>query len=319
LGLREDIEKKYGKGIISLASEVDTEMVGYPTGAVFLDQSIGTVGGCPSGRITEFAGLPASGKTTTSLGVVAQMQETYTDGNALYIDAENAVDIPYAEKCGVDLERMYVVRPEWGEQAFDIAEKAIRSGEYKIVVVDSVPAISPRAEMEGDIGDAHVGLLPRLLSQFLRKTAFAIRASGVSVIFTNQVRDKISRAPFKSLGTSGGYALKHHISLGVWLRNAGEIKTTSGVVLGSTIEFIIKKNKIGPSFRKGEFEIWEDRGINKEVGVLGMALEKGIIIQRGAWFSYKDANIAQGRINLVNLLTNDRELFQEIHERVIGG
>jgi len=318
LGLVEDVVKKYGKGIISLASEIDSEIIGYPTGAVLLDLSIGAVGGFPSGRITEVAGPPYSGKTTTSLSVIAQMQGTYDDAKALYIDAENAVDISYAVVCGVDLERMYIVRPEWGEQAFDIAEQAIRSGEYRIVVVDSVPAISPRAEMEGDIGDAHVGLLPRLISQFLRKTAFAIRASGVSLVFTNQVRDKISRSPFKSLGTSGGYALKHHTSLGIWLRNAGEIKTTSGISLGSKVEFTIKKNKVGPPFGHGEIEIWSDRGINKEVGVLNMALEKEIIIQKGAWFSYKDTNISQGRINLVNLLTEDRDLFQEIHERVLG-
>jgi len=312
LGLKEEIEAKYGGGIISLASEIDSEIIGYPTGAVALDCSIGEVGGFPGGRITELAGPPYSGKTTMSLSVIAEMQRTYPDAYALYIDAENAVDFPYAVKCGVNLERIYMITPEWGEQAFDITERAIRSGQYRVVVIDSIPAISPRAEMEGEIGDAHVALLPRLISQFLRRTAFAIRASGVSVIFTNQVRDKIGRSPFKSYETPGGFALKHHASLRVWLRNAGEVKTTGGESLGSKIAFTIKKNKIGPPYGSGEFEIWSRSGICKPAGVLDMCLQKDIIIQKGAWFAFEDKTMAQGRLQMVNLLFEDLELCTKL-------
>jgi len=317
MGLIEETKKKYGDSLIFTASDLVGECKsGYPTGVLNLDRAIGSVGGVPCGRVTEFYGPPYSAKTTLAISTIANMHKQHPSGLALYIDAENAMDLDYTSKCGVDLQRMVVARPEIAEQAFDIAEAAIRSGEYLIVVVDSIPALSPRAEMEGDIGDAHVGLLPRLLSQFLRKTAFAIRESDVALILINQVRDKISRVPFPQLETPGGYALKHHTSLMVMLRHVGEVKTSGGDALGSKISFVIKKNKVGSSYGTGEFEVWSDRGVNTQACVVDMALESGVIKQKGSWFSFEDSNLAQGRVSLIELLTKDQDLFNKIVERI---
>ena len=318
MGLMEDLRKEYNRdNIFQLASELEVEIVtGYPTGALVLDHQIGTMGGIPRGRLTEVYGPPAAGKTTLAIATIATAQRENPEFKAVFLDAENAVDVEYMSRCGVDLTRLIISRPEWAEQAFAIAEKAIRSGEYGIVVVDSVPALSPLAEMNGDVGDAHVGLLPRLMSQFLRRTAFAIRASGVSLVLINQVRDKISRVPFPQLETPGGYALKHHASLMIFLRNAGEIKTSSGESLGSKIAFTVKKNKIGNTYGAGEFEIWSAHGVCRPAGVIDILMERKVILMKGSWLTLDGKVLAQGRLNLVNLLYQDSELMALLESKL---
>ena len=301
----EELRKKYGTdaGFATLASELTGRgIIGFPTGVARLDMATG-IGGLPAGRITEFSGPPAAGKTSVSLSTIAHRHLVKSDAKAAYVDLENALDLDYAAKSGVDLDRLLVIRPEYGEQAFGAVEMLIRSGEYDIVIVDSVPAISPRAEAAGEIGDAHVGLLPRLLSQFLRMTAFAIRESDVVVVFINQVRDKISRMPFTALNTPGGYALKHHTSLRIFLRNAGEVKR-GDIPIGSRIAFQIKKNKVGDPYGSGEFEIWGDRGVCKEGGLLDLAVENNIITKAGAWFGLPDETKVQGRLEAISWLEN---------------
>lgn len=311
----EALAKKYKRDdLVVIASKLEDDRVGYPTGIPYLDSKF-SIGGIPGGRITEFFGPPSSGKTSLTLSTIAELHNN-SDELAALVDTEHAWDREYTAKCGVDLDRLYLVRPEWGEQAFDAAEVLIRSGKFSMVVVDSVPALSTRAEVEGDVGDAHVGLLPRLMSQFLRRTAFAIRQSGVAVIFTNQVRDKINpRVPFKQLETPGGYALKHHSSVRLSLYNAGQVKTGDGEVIGSQINFTIKKSKIGPSSIGGSFQIWNDRGVYKEDAVLELALQRGIIKQRGSWFVMDGDSIAQGRVSTVRALTGT-DLYGEILGRL---
>jgi len=250
-----------------------------------------------------------SGKTSLALSTVAELHKANADELALYIDAENALDYEYALKFNVDRKRLIVLYPEQGEEVFTVAEKAVRSGEFAIVVVDSVPSVSPRKEMEGEIGDAHVGLVPRLVSQFLRKTAFAVRESGVAVIFTNQMRDRIGRVPLPP-DSPGGRALKHHASLRIYLYNVEPIKQ-GNEILGSKIQYTIKKNKVGPSYGNGVFEIWNDRGICKEAGLLDMAVELGIIQQRGAWFIHNENTIGQGRSSTIKALS-EPELYKII-------
>lgn len=311
------LHKKYKReDLIMLASDhVTREVNGYPTGIPQLDLKLG-VGGLPGGRITEIYGPPASGKTSLVFSTIAELHRSTPDSTAAFIDTENAWDSVYAVKSGVDLDRLYLCHPEWAEQAFDVAEHLIRGGECSLVCIDSVPALSPRAEMEGEVGDAHVGLLPRLLSQFLRRTAFAIRESEVGVVLTNQVRDKISRMSFKQLDTSGGWALKHHTSVRIMLWNSGEIDSSKETPVGSQITFTVKKNKVGPSFITGTFQIWHDRGVCKEEAVLSLALEKGIVIQRGSWYSLNSGEqIAQGRVASVEALTGS-SLYDDLLERM---
>jgi recombination protein RecA len=315
--IQEELLKKYKRNdLLTLASEPEKEVIRiYSTGSIQLDNALG-VGGIPGGRLTELSGPPFGGKTTTALSTIARLHAT-TDEFAAYIDIENALDKPYAERCGVDLERLYIVRPEFGEQAFDIAEKLIRSGECSIVVVDSVPAIASRVEVDGEIGDSHVGLLPRLISQFLRKTAFAIRESGVAVIFINQVRDRIGRIPMPP-DTPGGYALKHHASVRVSFRKSGEVKESDGTVIGSTTAFKTEKNKVAQPFQTGNMEIWGDRGICREAGLLDLALERGVIQLKGSWFKIGDEVIGQGRIDTINALGNP-ELYTRVEEVIRNG
>ncbi len=312
-----DLRKKYKReDLIMLASDyVTREVNGYPTGIPQLDLRLGP-GGFPGGRITEIYGPPASGKTSLVLSTIAELHRSAPDSTAAFIDTENAWDSIYAEKSGVDLDRLYLSHPEWAEQGFDVAEHLIRSGQCALVCIDSIPALSPRAEMKGDVGDAHVGLLPRLLSQFLRRTAFAIRESEVGVILTNQVRDKIGRMSFKVLDTSGGWALKHHASVRIMLYNSGQIDSSRETPVGSQIAFTVKKNKVGPSFVTGTFQIWHDRGVCKEEAVLSLALDKGIVVQRGSWYSLDDGEkIAQGRVGAVEALTRS-SLYENLLERM---
>jgi len=259
------------------------------------------------------AGPEFAGKTSLAKSIIARLHES-TEDQALWIDTENALDRKYALKMGIDPDRLAVFYPTTGEEALEIAEGGIRSGEFAVVVVDSVASSVPRAEAEGDIGDAHVGLLSRLMTQFLRKTAFAVRESEVAVILTNQLRDRIARIPLPP-ETPGGRALKHHASLRLWMKNTGPIKQGQEVV-GSKIEFTVKKNKVGPPYGIGAFEIWHDRGICLQAELLDTAVELGIIDQKGAWFSYKDQRVGQGRVNAIETLTDLKEMYNDILEEV---
>ncbi len=255
-----------------------------------------------------------SGKTSLAKSVVARLHNA-SDDQALWIDTENAFDSKYALKMGVDPERLVIFYPETGERALEIAEGGIRSGEFAVVVLDSVAALSPRAEMEGDIGDAHVGLQARLMSQFVRKTAFAIRESEVAMVTTNQLRDRIARIPLPP-ETPAGRALKHHTSVRIWLKNAGPIKQDNEIV-GSKIEFTVKKNKVAAPYGTGAFEIWHDRGVCLEADLLDTGVEVGVIDQKGAWFSYRELRLGQGRVNAIRALS-DKDTYQRILEEVIN-
>jgi recombination protein RecA len=236
-----------------------------------------------------------------------------SDEQALWIDTENALDEKYALKMGIDPDRLVIFYPETGERALEIAEGGIRSGEFAVVVLDSVAALSPRAEMEGDMGDAHVGLQARLMSQFVRKTAFAIRESEVAMVATNQLRDRIARIPLPP-ETPAGRALRHHSSLRIVLKNAGPIEQNNEIV-GSKIEFLVKKNKVGAPYGTGAFEIWHDRGICLEADLLDTAVGLGVIKQKGAWFSHGENVLAQGRVAAIKALS-DKEKYQEILQEI---
>jgi recombination protein RecA len=253
-----------------------------------------------------------SGKTSTAKSIVARLHNT-SDEQALWIDTENALDEKYALKMGIDPDRLVIFYPETGERALEIAEGGIRSGEFAVVVLDSVAALSPRAEMEGDMGDAHVGLQARLMSQFVRKTAFAIRESEVAMVATNQLRDRIARIPLPP-ETPAGRALRHHSSLRIVLKNAGPIEQNNEIV-GSKIEFLVKKNKVGAPYGTGAFEIWHDRGICLEADLLDTAVGLGVIKQKGAWFSHGENVLAQGRVAAIKALS-DKEKYQEILQEI---
>ncbi len=305
------MQEKYG--FIGTLGEIGNVSIGYSTGVAKLDRAL-QVGGIPGGRITELVGPESSGKTTLVGSVIARLHEN-TDELALYIDPENALEASYFLSMGVDPNRLIIMSPEVGEDTFDVAEAGIRSGEFAIVAVDSIPAVSPKREMDGEIGDSHVGLVPRLVSQFLRKTAFAVRESGVAVIFVNQLRDRIARIPLPP-ESPGGRALKHHASVRLFLKNAGPL-TNGTDAYGSKIEFTIKKSKVGGQYSIGAFEIWNDRGVCQQANLLDEAVERGVISQKGAWFRYGDW-AAQGRYAAITAL-EDRELFRTILEEVRNG
>lgn len=317
MGVLDDIQKQYKTAsLVTMGDKESYDTVeSIPTSVAALDQAIGC-GGLPCGRITELFGPEHSGKSSLSLAVTASAQERNPEAMVMYIDVENALDRVYARKCGVQLNRLAVVHPEYGEQAFDIAEKGIRSGEFPVVVFDSVPAISPRAEMEGDIGDAHIGLLPRLMSQFLRRNAFAIRESGVVVLFTNQIRDKISRYGSGSWETPGGHALKHYASVRIALRSEGEVKMAEEPI-GTKVVFTIKKNKVGPPYGVGNFEIWNTVGVNKWASLLDTLVYCDIMKMKGSWFICDEKPFAQGRSNAIKVLMDNPDIYQELMGRII--
>jgi len=303
-------------------AKTDAPRFGYSTGSPSLDHSLGNIGGVPAGRVTEIWGPPYSGKTTVSLETIAHLHQKDPNAKAAYIDLENALDLDWAERIGVDLDRIYILWPEIGEEAFGSAETLIRSGAVHIVVLDSVPAIASRAEMEGEMGDAHVGLNSRLIGQFLRKTSFAVRKSEVAVIFINQVRTKINRYG-GGIENPGGFGLKHHKSVSIWLKNVGPVQL-GGEEVGHRIEYTIKKNKVADpeSVRStvGTFEIWGDRGISYEADLVAQALEVGVLERKGSWISFMGGdNLGQGLAQVVVNLTDNHELVEEIERRLKDG
>jgi recombination protein RecA len=308
------IEKNHGKGsIMRMGAESGRVRVeAISTGAINLDAAIG-IGGIPRGRVTEIFGPESSGKTTLCLHVVANAQRN--GGVAAFIDAEHALDIEYAKKLGVDIENLLVSQPDTGEQALEICEILVRSGAVDVVVVDSVAALVPRAEIEGDMGDAHVGLQARLMSQALRKLTGAIARSRTAVVFINQLREKIGVMFGNPETTTGGKALKFYASLRLDIRRLGAVKEKEEVI-GSQVRVKVVKNKIAPPFKQAEFDIMYAEGISHVGLLVDIGSESGIIEKSGAWYSYGGQRIGQGRENAKLFLRDNQTLATEVEDKV---
>jgi recombination protein RecA len=283
-----------------------------PTGAINLDAAIG-IGGIPRGRVTEVYGPESSGKTTLCLHVVANAQKT--GGVAAYIDAEHALDVEYARKLGVDVDNLLVSQPDTGEQALEICEILVRSGAVDVVVIDSVAALVPKAEIEGDMGDSHVGLQARLMSQALRKLTGAIARSKTAVVFINQLREKVGVMFGNPETTTGGKALKFYASVRLDIRRIGPVKDKEDVV-GSHVRVKVVKNKVAPPFRQAEFDIMYAEGISHTSLLVDIGAEAGIIDKSGAWYSYNGQKIGQGRENAKLYLKDNPALMAEVEEKV---
>jgi recombination protein RecA len=309
------IEKSCGKGsIMKMGADSKVRIDVIPTGAINLDAAIG-VGGIPRGRVTEIYGPESSGKTTLCLHVVANAQRA--GGVAAYIDAEHALDTDYAQKLGVDIENLLVSQPDTGEQALEICEILVRSGAVDIVVIDSVAALVPKAEIEGEMGDSHVGLQARLMSQALRKLTGAIARSKTSVVFINQLREKIGVMFGNPETTTGGKALKFYASVRLDIRRIGPVKEKEDVI-GSHVRVKVVKNKVAPPFKQAEFDIMYAEGISHTSLLVDIGSESGIIEKSGAWYSYQGQRIGQGRENAKMFLKDNHSMMLEIEEKVKG-
>lgn len=313
LGLAVDqIEKQFGKGaIMKLGEAHKVEVECIPTGSLSLDLALG--GGVPKGRIVEIYGPESSGKTTLSLHAIAEVQRS--GGTAAFIDAEHALDPQYAKRIGVNTESLLLSQPDNGEQALEIVETLVRSNAVDIVVVDSVAALVPQAEIEGEMGDAHMGLQARLMSQALRKLTGIINKSKCTVVFLNQLRMKIGVMFGNPETTTGGNALKFYASVRMDIRRISQIKEGDNVI-GNRTRVKVVKNKIAPPFRQAEFDIMYNEGISRVGDVLDLAVEKGIVTKAGAWFSYKDSNVAQGREAAKQYLHDNPKILDEIEKKV---
>ena len=288
------------------------EVEAIPTGALGLDIALG-IGGVPRGRIIEVYGPESSGKTTLALHIIAEAQKM--NGEAAFIDAEHALDPVYAKHLGVDIDNLIVSQPDTGEQALEITEALIRSGALDVVVVDSVAALVPKAEIDGDMGDSHMGLQARLMSQALRKLAGAINKSKTVLIFINQLREKIGVMFGNPETTTGGRALKFYASVRMDIRKVENIKQ-DGEIVGSRVRVKVIKNKVAPPFREAEFDVVYGQGISKEGNILDMAVNLDIIEKSGSWFSYNGNRIGQGRENVKKYLKDNPEIMQEIDQKV---
>ena len=307
------IKKRFGDGaIMKMGERPDLHVEVIPTGSLSLDLALG-VGGIPRGRVSEIYGPEGSGKTTLCQHIVAEAQRT--GGVAAFIDVEHALDPVYAEHCGVDVDDLYISQPDTGEQALEIAEALIRSGAVDVVVIDSVAALVPRAEIEGEMGDSHPGLQARLMSQALRKLSGAIKQSNTAMIFTNQLRQKIGVMFGNPEMTSGGMALKFYASVRMDIRRIQAIKA-SGDVVGNRTRVRVKKNKVAPPFRECEFDIMYNEGISKEGDVLDLGAGLDIIDKKGSFFYYKEERLAQGRENAKQALREDPALCFEVENAI---
>jgi len=307
------IEKQIGKGSIMRMGQESWAKVDFiPTGAVNLDAAIG-VGGIPRGRITEIFGPESSGKTTLALHVAANAQKA--GGVAAYIDAEHALDVEYAKKLGVDVENLLVSQPDTGEEGLEICEILVRSGAVDVIVIDSVAALVPKAEIEGEMGDSHMGLQARLMSQALRKLAGSINRSKTSVVFINQLREKIGVMFGNPETTTGGRALKFYSSVRLDVRRIGAVKERDAIT-GSRVRVKVVKNKVAPPFRQAEFDIMFNEGISREALLVDIAAEANIIEKSGAWYSYGKERIGQGRENAKLYLKDNQEISNEIEVKV---
>ena len=307
------IEKQFGKGSVMKLGEFKAmEVEAIPTGALSLDIALG-IGGVPRGRIIEIYGPESSGKTTLALHVVAEAQKS--GGEAAFIDAEHALDPIYAKKLGVDIDNLIVSQPDTGEQALEITESLIRSGALDVIVVDSVAALVPKAEIDGDMGDSHMGLQARLMSQALRKLAGALNKTKTVLIFINQLREKIGVMFGNPETTTGGRALKFYASVRMDIRKIENIKQ-DGEVKGSRVRVKVIKNKVAPPFREAEFDIVYGEGISKEGNILDMAVNLDIIEKAGSWFSYNGERIGQGRENVKKYLKENPDILKEVEGKV---
>ncbi|HIQ65936.1 MAG TPA: recombinase RecA [Candidatus Coproplasma stercoravium] len=308
------IEKQYGKGAIMKLGDatVNTDLEVIPTGCLSLDLALG-VGGVPRGRIMEIYGPESSGKTTVALHIIAEAQKR--GGIAAFIDAEHALDAVYAANLGVNIDELYISQPDTGEQALDICESLVRSSAVDVIVVDSVAALTPKAEIEGDMGDTHVGLLARLMSQALRKLTAITSRSKTCVIFINQLREKVGVMFGNPETTPGGKALKYFASLRLDIRKSDTLKDGDGII-GNRAKCKVVKNKVAPPFRVAEFDIIYGKGISQEGCLIDLGVEFGVLKKSGAWFSYKDDKVAQGREKMREYLVANPEVRDEIEAAI---
>ena len=308
-----DLTKRFGEGtVMRLGDAHHLRVDSIPTGSLSLDIALG-VGGIPRGRVTEIYGPESSGKTTICQHIVAEAQRM--GGTAAFIDMEHALDPVYAEQCGVDVENLLISQPDMGEQALEIAETLVRSGAVDVIVIDSVAALVPRAEIEGDMGDAHMGLMARLMSQALRKLSGAIKQTNTAVIFTNQLRQKIGVMFGNPETTTGGQALKFYASMRLDVRRIQSIKVGSEVI-GNRTRVRVVKNKVAAPFKTAEFDIMYAEGISKVGDILDLATELDLIQKRGSFYSYGDLRLAQGRENAKDFLRGNPDLAEEIEATI---
>ena len=307
------IEKQFGKGSIMRLGDHAHQIVDViPTGCLTLDLALG-IGGMPRGRVVEIYGPESSGKTTVALHVVAEAQKMGC--TAAFIDAEHALDPVYANKLGVDINSLYISQPDNGEQALDITESLVKSGSIDLIVIDSVAALTPKAELDGEMGDAHVGLLARLMSQAMRKLTAYINKSNVCVIFINQLREKVGVMFGNPETTTGGKALKFYASIRLDVRKADAIKDGNEVI-GNRTRVKVVKNKLAPPFKTCEFDIIYGKGISKEGCLLDLAIETGIIQKSGSWFAYNNEKIGQGKENVKQFLVDNPQIAEEIQNKI---
>jgi recombination protein RecA len=307
------IDKQFGKGsVMRMGEKAIVPIESVPTGAMALDIALG-IGGLPRGRVVEIFGPESSGKSTLAMHVVAEAQRN--GGICAYIDAEHAMDPIYARAIGVDIDNLLISQPDTGEQALEIADMLVRSGALDVVVIDSVAALTPRAEIEGEMGDSHVGLQARLMSQALRKLTANLNKTHTICVFINQLREKIGVMFGSPETTPGGRALKFYSSVRLDIRRIESIKDGAEVV-GNRVRVKVVKNKVAPPFRQAEFDIAFGRGISREGSLLDMAVEMGLVKKSGAWFTYEGEQLGQGRENVKNFLAESPELMIELNERV---
>jgi recombination protein RecA len=309
----EKLDKEFGKGTVMRLGQTSIEPVDViPTGSVSLDLALG-VGGFPRGRVVEIYGPESSGKTTLTIHAIAEVQKK--GGIAAFIDAEHAFDRFYAEKLGVDTENLLISQPDNGEQALEIADNLIRSGAIDLIVVDSVAALVPKSELEGEMGDSKMGLQARLMSQALRKLTATISKTGCTCIFINQLREKIGVMFGNPETTTGGNALKYYCSLRLDIRRTGQIKDGDDIV-GNRVRVKVVKNKVAPPFKQAEFDIMYGEGISKVGEIIDMATDLNIVKKSGSWYSYNDSKIGQGRDAVKAILKDNPELAEELENRI---
>jgi recombination protein RecA len=308
------LEKTYGKGtVMKLSDEKVMDVPAISTGSLGLDLALG-IGGIPRGRITEIYGPESSGKTTLTLHMIAEAQKK--GGLAAFIDAEHAFDKAYAEKLGIDTENLLISQPDNGEQALEIADHLIRSGAIDIIVIDSVAALVPKAELEGEMGDSKMGLHARLMSQALRKLTGTISKTGCSCIFINQLREKIGVMFGNPETTTGGNALKFYASVRLDIRRIGQIKESADDITGNRVKVKVVKNKVAPPFKVVEFDIMYGRGISKSGEIVDLGVELNVIQKAGSWFSYNGNKLGQGRDAVKQLIEDNPELMEELEKKI---
>lgn len=308
------IERQFGKGsIMSLGEKPKEKVPVIPTGSLYLDWALG-IGGYPRGRVVEIYGPESSGKTTLALQAIAEVNKQ--GGIAGFIDAEHALDPEYAAKLGVDVEHLLISQPDTGEQALEIAEALVRSGAVDLIVIDSVAALVPKAELEGDMGDSFVGLQARLMSQALRKLTGIVSKSNTTIVFINQIREKIGVMYGNPETTTGGRALKFYASIRLEIRRISNITATDDSIIGNRVRVKVAKNKMAPPFRQAEFDIMYGQGISKVGDIIDLAVEQKLIEKSGTWYAYNDTRLGQGRENVKAFLLENPKIMEELEKKI---